>query len=330
MTSSPSTSPATPPVGSPPVSSPRVTVIIPTWNWSTVLPYSIGSVLRQTWTDFELLVIGDGCTDDSEAVVTRLAQTDPRVRWINLPQNFGQQAAPNNEGLRVARGELIAYLGHDDLWLPGHLAAQIAAIDGGADLVLAGVASITPEAVVRPTCPSFVPGNWFPPTGVMHRKSIMERVGGWGDWRQLKDDPETDLWKRMLDAGARHSVLPAVSAIKFGAAVRKDAYKRKSSREQSNWTERMLAEPGLAEELTALLCARPRTHAATAKRGKASRLWALLPWRVRLLIRRHVFGQTGLISREPGESYQSYFQRRLRYKGAGASGKSGKERKSSE
>src|SRR5262249_29306735 len=45
---------------------PQVTVIIPTYNWSAVLPYSIGSALRQTFSDFELLVIGDGCTDDSE------------------------------------------------------------------------------------------------------------------------------------------------------------------------------------------------------------------------------------------------------------------------
>lgn len=324
MTSSPSILLVTPPVGSPP---PRVTVIIPTWNWSAVLPFSIGSVLRQTWTDFELLVIGDGCTDDSEAVVLRLAQTDSRVRWINLPQNFGQQAAPNNEGLRVARGELISYLGHDDLWFPGHLAAQVAAIDAGADLVLAGVASITPESVVRPACPPFVPGNWFPPTGVMHRKSMTGRVGGWGDWRKLKVDPETDLWSRMLDAGARHAVLPGVSAIKFAAAVRKDVYKRKSSREQSTWTERIVAEPGLAAELCDL--AGGYSAAPEKKRTLLSQVWVLLPWRVRLGIRRHVFRQTGLIAREPGESYPSYFQRRLHHKGAGESGKCGNRKSES-
>ena len=68
---------------------PRVTVVIPTFNWSTVLPYSIGSVLRQTFADFELLVIGDGCTDDSEAVVRAVG--DARVRWLNLPRNTGQE-----------------------------------------------------------------------------------------------------------------------------------------------------------------------------------------------------------------------------------------------
>jgi len=62
---------------------PRVTVIIATYNRSNVLPYSIGSVLRQSFHDFELLVVGDGCTDDSESVVA--AMGDPRVRWISLP-----------------------------------------------------------------------------------------------------------------------------------------------------------------------------------------------------------------------------------------------------
>src|SRR5438034_6974226 len=71
---------------------PRVTVVMATYNWSTVLPYSIGSALRQTFTDFELLVVGDGCPDDSAEVVAAI--DDPRVRWINLPANSGHQSAP--------------------------------------------------------------------------------------------------------------------------------------------------------------------------------------------------------------------------------------------
>src|SRR5437773_8305304 len=111
---------------------PAVTVIIPTYNWSSVLPYSIGSALRQTFTDFELLVVGDGCTDDSEAVVGRIG--DSRVRWINLPTNTGHQSEPNNEGLRQARGQYIAYLGHDDLWLPHHLSCLVSALEQDAYL----------------------------------------------------------------------------------------------------------------------------------------------------------------------------------------------------
>ena len=85
---------------------PAVTVIIPTFNWCSVLPFSIGSVLRQTFTDFELLVVGDACTDDSEAVVSAVGDT--RVRWINLTTHVGHQSGPNNAALRGARGRLVA------------------------------------------------------------------------------------------------------------------------------------------------------------------------------------------------------------------------------
>src|SRR5207244_13390487 len=111
---------------------PSVTGIIPTYKWSSVWPYSIGSVLRQTVTDFEVLVVGDGCTDESEAVVRGVG--DPRVKWINLATNTGHQSEPNNEGLRQARGQYIAYLGHVDLWLANDLSCLISAFRQGADL----------------------------------------------------------------------------------------------------------------------------------------------------------------------------------------------------
>src|SRR2546423_11552054 len=132
---------------------PRITIIMATYNWSTVLPYSIGSVLRQTLADFELLVVGDGCTDDSQIVVASIG--DPRVRWINLPANTGHQSGPNNEGLRQARGEIIAYLGHDDLWLPHHLATLVGALDEQrADLAYALVAYVGPEGhLLQPSIP---------------------------------------------------------------------------------------------------------------------------------------------------------------------------------
>ena len=77
--------------------------------------------------DFELLVVGDGCTDDLEQVVVGIQ--DPRVRWINLPANTGHQSGPNNRGLQEANGEFIAYLGHDDLWLPHHLQCAVDALE---------------------------------------------------------------------------------------------------------------------------------------------------------------------------------------------------------
>ena len=132
---------------------PRVTVITPTYNWATVLPYSIGSVLDQTFSDFELLVIGDACTDESAAVVEGIC--DPRVRWHNLATNTGHQSGPNNEGIRQAAGDVIAYLGHDDLWLPRHLELLLEAFDDGAQVAHGTTLYVYPD---RP------PALW-PPAG---------------------------------------------------------------------------------------------------------------------------------------------------------------------
>src|ERR1700741_1065499 len=84
------------------MTSPRVSVIIATYNRSSVLRYAIASVLEQSMGDFELLVVGDCCTDDSEEVVADIK--DPRIRWINLPANSGHQSGPNSRGLQEARG----------------------------------------------------------------------------------------------------------------------------------------------------------------------------------------------------------------------------------
>src|SRR5689334_5131336 len=112
--------------------SPRVSVIIATFNQSRALRCAIRSVLWQTLQDFELLVVGDACTDDSEQVVTSF--DDPRVRWHNLAENSGNQPAPNNKGLELARGDYIAYLGHDDLWYPTHLETLVSRLEtAGAD-----------------------------------------------------------------------------------------------------------------------------------------------------------------------------------------------------
>ena len=138
---------------------PRVSVIIPTYNRSNVLRHAIASVLRQSFADYELLVVGDGCSDDSAATVAGFA--DARIRWINLPVNSGHQSAPNNEGLRQARGELIAYLGHDDLWLPHNLEVLIGGIDAGADLVAGLTELVGPDERrldIAPPQPVYRPG----------------------------------------------------------------------------------------------------------------------------------------------------------------------------
>ena len=75
---------------------PSVTVVIATYHWSSVLRLAMTSVLGQTFTDFELLVVGDGCSDDSQAVAESVG--DARVRWINLPLITAINGRPTTKG----------------------------------------------------------------------------------------------------------------------------------------------------------------------------------------------------------------------------------------
>jgi len=222
---------------------PRVTAIIATYNWSSVLPYSVGSVLRQTFTDFELLVIGDGCTDDSEEVVTAIG--DPRVQWINLPENTRHQSGPNNEGLRRARGEFIAYLGHDDLWLPHHLEVMVRALDRTAsDLAYSLTMNVAAGGeYVWPTVPNPAAGTFASPLCIVHRRSMTERVGGWRHYRELTTTPDVELWQRAHAAGAKFTFVPRLTGIKFPAGHRRDVYRTRPSHEQQHWSARIQNEP---------------------------------------------------------------------------------------
>ncbi len=240
---------------------PRVTVIVPTYNYSSVLPYSIGSALGQTFTDFELLVVGDGCTDDSEHVVMALG--DPRVRWTNLPVNAGHQSVPNNEGLRLARGDIIAYLGHDDLWLPHHLQSCVRAFDeSAADVSYALVACVGPEGrFVVPSIPRPARGLYSPPSGMAHRRRMTERLGGWRDYRDLRTSPDVELWRRAAGAGCAFVFVPRLGAVKFPASWRSGVYKSRPSNEQADWLARIDREPDLeARELAKMVADdRPNT-----------------------------------------------------------------------
>jgi glycosyltransferase involved in cell wall biosynthesis len=235
---------------------PQVSVVLATYNWSEVLPYSIGSVLAQSFEDFELIVVGDACTDDSEAVVSAIA--DPRVRWINLPANSGHQSAPNNAGIERARGDLIAYLGHDDLWLPHHLEAMVAAIEAGSDMAYGITSRIVPagDPDDLPACRITWPGAWVPPSSVVHRRSLIDQVGGWRDYRTLTINPESDLWRRFHAAGARIEFVPRLGTIKFPASKRGDVYRERPNHEQAEWWARIRDEKNFeAVELARLLAA---------------------------------------------------------------------------
>ena len=109
-----------------PENKPTVSIIIPTYNRAHFLGEAIQSVLDQTYQDFEIIVIDDASTDNTEELVKSFG--DERIRYIRLKENSGASSVPRNTGLRAARGEYIAFLDSDDRWFPTKLTKQMGLI----------------------------------------------------------------------------------------------------------------------------------------------------------------------------------------------------------
>jgi glycosyltransferase involved in cell wall biosynthesis len=114
---------------------PRVTVLMPVFNGEKYLPAAIKSILSQTYTDFELLIIEDGSTDGSPSIIKGFK--DPRIRVEENGVNKGLVYS-RNRGIEISRGEYIACMDCDDISLPERLAIQVAFMDAHPDIGLSG------------------------------------------------------------------------------------------------------------------------------------------------------------------------------------------------
>lgn len=102
---------------------PLVSVVIPVYNTEKYIVETIDSVISQTYGEWELLLVDDGSTDGSLALMQEIAAENPKIRVISKPN--GGQASARNKGIQEAKGELIAFMDSDDLWLPNKLEDQI-------------------------------------------------------------------------------------------------------------------------------------------------------------------------------------------------------------
>ena len=107
-----------------------VSVVLPTFNRAETIRRAAESVLNQTHADLEVIVVDDGSSDRTEAVLAALK--DPRLKYIKLDHNRGQSAA-RNAGMRAATGNLVAFQDSDDEWLPDKLARQLEALTSDPD-----------------------------------------------------------------------------------------------------------------------------------------------------------------------------------------------------
>ena len=177
-----------------------MSVLIPTYTRAELLPRARASVLAQTFTDFEVIVVVDGSTDETADVLRRVE--DPRVHWIVQP-NAGISAA-RNAGIELAAGEWLAFLDDDNEWFPAYLERQLAtAARTNAPVVYAQgvdvgdtVPRIQPDALPEGDVFSWMTRRWHPfITAVMVRRDLAIRVGGFSTALPAMED--TDLLLRL-------------------------------------------------------------------------------------------------------------------------------------
>ncbi len=193
------------------MSTPRITVLLPVYNSARTLQSSLDSVLRQSFSDFEILAIDDGSKDESPAILR--ACLDPRLRVLRNETNLGLMRSLNR-GLREARGTLIARQDSDDLSQPDRLALEIEFLDRHSDVALLGSscwrmdnsgrvlgANDLPTTHLGLRWASLVDNPFIHTAVVFRREVVLDELGGYDEAWAICEDYE--LWNRVA---ARHRV----------------------------------------------------------------------------------------------------------------------------
>lgn len=180
---------------------------MPVFNGERFLAQAIDSILGQSFSDFEFLIVDDGSQDRSADIVREYERRDGRIRFLALERNLGVADA-RNRALEIATGQFIAVMDSDDVALPRRLGAQVAHLRNNPDI---GVLGAGAQAVDENMAPLFdfdlprphalIAFNLFVASFLIHpatmmRRELLEAVGGYEPARRTAIDPE--LWSRLM------------------------------------------------------------------------------------------------------------------------------------
>jgi len=218
---------------------PLVSVVMPTFNCARFVNEAISSVLTQDYPNLEVIVIDDGSTDGT---LEQLHRHDARIRI--LQQENAGPAAARNRGASVARGEFIAFLDCDDVWLPGKISTQVQHLLHNPEVGLVhgfevdwypdktGIYVHPPDSTTNAAPVKIIEGTsgWVYPqlllsfglctSTVMLRRTLLEHVGGFDESYRIGED--YDLWLRLSQITVFHRLdMPCTLYRKHGSNVTK-------------------------------------------------------------------------------------------------------------
>jgi glycosyltransferase involved in cell wall biosynthesis len=189
---------------------PLVSVIIPAYKAAAYIEETINGVLNQTHQHFELIVVNDGSPDNQDEFIQPFADADPRVQYIKQP-NSGVSVA-RNKGFSHSKGELVAFLDADDVWLPQNLEKKVAlfAQEEALGLVHSDLAVIDSNSQLTGATKSGKEGHILEdllawngtcvptPSSILVRREVVEKVGGFDP--QLSNAADQEFFFRVANA----------------------------------------------------------------------------------------------------------------------------------
>ena len=206
----------------PTVLKPNISVVIPTYNRADILPRTIDSVLKQTYQNLELIIVDDGSTDGTDALVESI--DDDRIRFIPLGENQGGGYA-RNQGIQAALGKYVALLDSDDEWLPEKLALQISLLESTTDSKAVAAYCTYYERHELTKRDVFIGSThqgdifdrllagWCPPSSaVLVQRTALLDIDGFDE--SLPSFQDFDLWLRLSQAGYRFVAVDQPMLIK--------------------------------------------------------------------------------------------------------------------
>ncbi len=179
-----------------------LSVIVPAFNAVRLLPEAIGSIRQQGWPGLEIVVVDDGSADDTARILNELPGGD----LVLIRQPNRGPAAARNRGIEAARGEWIAFLDADDLWLPGKLSTQMNALQNSSDAAFCYGDAVCRDpqggefrrrvrALHRDLLLDLLVGPEFGTGSVLVRRGCFEAIGLFDP--ELRTGEDWDMWIRL-------------------------------------------------------------------------------------------------------------------------------------
>ncbi|RDV16108.1 glycosyltransferase family 2 protein [Pontibacter diazotrophicus] len=223
----------------------KVSVVIPTFNREDLISETLDSVQSQTLPDWECLIVDDGSTDETEAIVQRYAQADPRFKYVKRPPDRSKGGNTcRNIGLELAKGEFIQFLDSDDLLAPTKFEEQVRALSTSEPHAVATCKwgrfrTSEDELSAKPNEPTYVSTEgplelfnifgkhsiWFPPHVYLVRKKTIEEAGYWNE--DLKMNQDGEFFARVLLCASQIVFVPTAEVY----------YRRHTGSNTSTWNK---------------------------------------------------------------------------------------------